>query len=211
MMTETVLSNYTLYKTDFESVDAFENVSETMRVNDTAEYVEVIDSLWLWTFVDGFLMIAILCGNTLTILAVTLSRRLSSLISNQFVLNLAISDLTVGLTLPYHLAFYLNMNLGKVKATCVLRFILITLACCASILNLIAIAVDRYIAILHPLHYSRYMSKKATRTLMVVAWILAVTVSVVPIFWNNWGMADSCDMHKVRIYNYIAIWTRLIY
>lgn len=34
---------------------------------------------------------------------------------------------------------------------------------------------------------------------MVVAWILAVSVSVVPIFWNNWGMADSCDMHKVRM------------
>lgn len=99
---------------------------------------------WAWSIVDGALMVLILSGNTLTILAVTLSRRLSCLVSNQFVLNLAISDLMVGLTLPYHLVFYLDAEFGKIKWSCLMRFILIILACLASIYNIIAIAVDRY-------------------------------------------------------------------
>lgn len=98
---------------------------------------------WAWSIVDGALMLLIISGNTLTILAVTTSRRLSSLVSNQFVLNLAISDLMVGLTLPYHLVFYLNDDFGKVKWSCLMRFILIILSCLASIYNIIAIAVDR--------------------------------------------------------------------
>lgn len=100
---------------------------------------------WAWSIIDGALMVLIISGNTLTILAVTLSRRLSSLVSNQFVLNLAISDLMVGLTLPYHLVFYFDAEFAKIKWSCLMRFILIFLACLASIYNIIAIAVDRYV------------------------------------------------------------------
>jgi len=108
-----------------------------------------------WSIIDGILLIAILGGNTLTILAVRFSRRLRSAISNQFVLSLAISDMVVGFTLPYHLAFYMGSGLGDYRFWCLLRFFLIIFACCVSIWNLIAIAVDRYLAIVYPLHYSR--------------------------------------------------------
>lgn len=109
----------------------------------------------IWAIIDGFLLVAILCGNILTILAVRYSRRLRGVISNYFVLSLAISDILVGLTLPYHLAFYLGANLGSSKPFCLLRFFFVIMACCVSIWNLIAIALDRYIAICYPLHYSR--------------------------------------------------------
>lgn len=109
----------------------------------------------VWAILDGILLVAILSGNILTILAVRYSRRLRGVISNQFVLSLAISDILVGLTLPYHLAFYLSTELGESKHFCLLRFFLVILACCVSIWNLIAIALDRYIAICYPLHYSR--------------------------------------------------------
>lgn len=109
----------------------------------------------VWAILDGILLVAILSGNILTILAVRYSRRLRGVISNQFVLSLAISDILVGLTLPYHLAFYLSDELGDSKHFCLLRFFLVIMACCVSIWNLIAIALDRYIAICYPLHYSR--------------------------------------------------------
>ncbi|CAH4033016.1 octopamine receptor 1-like [Pieris brassicae] len=152
---------------------------------------------WAWSIVDGALMVLIISGNTLTILAVTTSRRLSSLVSNQFVLNLAVSDLMVGLTLPYHLVFYLNDDFGKIKWSCLMRFILIILACLASIYNIIAIAVDRYIAIVHPLHYSRYMTKAVTRLLMSTTWSVAVCISCVPVFWNDWADGVACEMNVV--------------
>lgn len=122
---------------------AFENESDR-GWNSTEEGTDAnLYNYWAWSIVDGSLMVLIVSGNTLTILAVTLSRKLSCLVSNQFVLNLAISDLMVGLTLPYHLVFYLDDEFGTVKWTCLMRFILIILACLASIYNIIAIAVDR--------------------------------------------------------------------
>lgn len=113
------------------------------------------DEFLIWAIIDGMLLIAILCGNILTILAVRYSRRLRSVISNLFVLSLAISDIMVGLTLPYHLTFYLGSNLGSSKHWCLLRFFFVIMACCVSIWNLISIALDRYLAICYPLHYSR--------------------------------------------------------
>lgn len=123
---------------------------------DKANRVSVIEEEFLiWAIIDGFLLVAILCGNILTILAVRFSRRLRSVTSNLFVLSLAVSDILVGLTLPYHLTFYLGYNFGSNKYLCLLRFFFVILACCVSIWNLISIALDRYIAICYPLHYSR--------------------------------------------------------
>lgn len=121
---------------------------------DSSKYL-LADDLIIWSVIDGFLLVVILCGNTLTILAVRYSRRLRSTISNLFVLSLAISDLGVGLTLPYHLAFYIGTEIGQNKFFCILRFFLIIFAWCLSIWNLMAIAIDRYIAICYPLHYTR--------------------------------------------------------
>ena len=112
--------------------------------------VSVIEEEFLiWAIIDGLLLVAILCGNILTILAVRYSRRLRSVISNHFVLSLAISDILVGLTLPYHLTFYLGSDLGSSKHWCLLRFFFVIMACCVSIWNLIAIALDRYLSLIH--------------------------------------------------------------
>jgi hypothetical protein len=159
MMTEvtieenaTILTEITSIMTSAKSsIDKEMNFQETNSSNSEEEFL-------IWAIIDGLLLIAILCGNVLTILAVRYSRRLRSVISNLFVLSLAISDILVGLTLPYHLAFYLGSNLGSNKHLCLLRFFFVIMACCVSIWNLISIALDRYLAICYPLHYSRWVN-----------------------------------------------------
>lgn len=139
-----------------ESASVTEMMLAEKSDDDSSNRVSVIEEEFLiWAIIDGFLLVAILCGNILTILAVRFSRRLRSVISNHFVLSLAISDILVGLTLPYHLTFYLGSDLGSNKQLCLLRFFFVILACCVSIWNLISIALDRYLAICYPLHYSR--------------------------------------------------------
>lgn len=134
-----------------------ERVFEFTRQENTTRVDSIREEFLIWAIIDGLLLVAILCGNILTILAVRYSRRLRSVISNHFVLSLAISDILVGLTLPYHLTFYLGSDLGSNKHWCLLRFFFVIMACCVSIWNLIAIALDRYIAICYPLHYSRWV------------------------------------------------------
>jgi hypothetical protein len=134
-----------------------ENSGNTTSTN------EALNFHTLWSILDCALMVIILCGNTLTILAIRCSRRLSNVMSNHFVLSLAVSDLVVGLTLPYHMAFYLSDEIGKDKETCILRFVLLALGCTASVCNLIIIAIDRYISIVHPLHYCRLLTNRYVR------------------------------------------------
>ncbi|GLH00107.1 Octopamine receptor beta-2R [Gryllus bimaculatus] len=157
----------------------------------------------VWPILDGVLLIGILCGNILTICAVCWCRRLNNILSNHFVLSLAVSDLVVGLALPYHMAFYICNPLGSDKQTCILRFVLITLPCCVSMYNLIVIAVDRYIAIIHPLHYYRYMTRRMATILIASGWITAFILSTVPAYWNTFDEPcqepcdEPCQLHNV--------------
>jgi hypothetical protein len=132
----------------------------TCEYNNVTSKDTVLNSHLLWSILDCALLVIILFGNTLTILAILRTKHLFKVMSNQFVLSLATSDLFIGLTLPYHMAFYLSEEIGKNEQTCILRFVLLALGCSASLCNLIIIAIDRYIAILYPLHYCRLVTNR---------------------------------------------------
>lgn len=144
---------YTLIKYNF-SYD--ENSVEAREYGRENEFPSVI----LWTAIDGFLFFAIVTGNVLTISAIGLNGRISRVISNRFILSLAISDFFVGLVLPYHMMFYIKPDLGQIRELCLARLALVSLACIASVLNIIGIAVDRFVAVIYPLHYTKFMTKR---------------------------------------------------
>lgn len=156
---------------------------------ETSEYV--------WIFVDSFLFVVIVSGNVLTILAIAWSRKLRNVISNYFILNLAISDLLVGVTLPYHLAFYVDHTLHRNKTVCISRFVIISLACGGSICNLIAIAIDRYVAIVHPLSYNAYATKKRVMLIIAISWTCVAGVSSIPICWNCFDTSQTCELDTI--------------
>ncbi|EDS38236.1 g-protein coupled receptor [Culex quinquefasciatus] len=162
------------------------------------------ENLFIWTIIDGVLVVCILAGNILTILAVRYHRRLRLLISNLFVMSLAMSDIFVGLTLPYHLAFYMGNELGRLKHLCLLRFFVLIIACSVSIWNLIAIAVDRYIAICYPLHYTRIMTKKVALVILGFGWCLAIVIAIIPLIWNRWDTAMECEFDELLHPWYVA-------
>lgn len=150
-----------------------------------------------WILLDCFLFIAIVLGNVLTILAIAWARRLRNIVSNYFILNLAVSDLMVGVTLPYHLAFYVDSMLHRNKSVCISRFVMISLACGGSIYNLIVIAIDRYLAIVHPLSYNAYATKRRVLLIIVIAWICTMGMSSIPIYWNCFDISQPCELETV--------------
>ncbi|KAL1129067.1 hypothetical protein AAG570_013599 [Ranatra chinensis] len=174
---------------------------------------------WAWVVADSVLFAIILCGNLLTIYVLRTSLKNSRVMSNKFVFSLAVSDTLVGLTLPYHIAFTLFPRLSSIKTTCILRFVLVLLACCASILNVTAIAVDRYMAIVHPFKYETFMTKRVVRRMVLVACIHALLFSTVPAYWNTWSQAEVCELGQVlpRYYMtavlmpaFLVVWAAMI-
>ncbi|XP_029174088.1 histamine H2 receptor isoform X2 [Nylanderia fulva] len=155
-------------------------------------------SKYVWIFVDSLLFLVIVSGNILTILAIAWSRKLRHVISNYFILNLAVSDLLVGITLPYHLAFYVNCKLHQDKTICLSRIVIISMACGESICNLIAIAIDRYIAIVHPLSYNAYATKKRVMLFIAISWACVVGVTSMPICWNCFNTSlKQCELDTI--------------
>lgn len=184
---------------DFDEFDSDVIIDVTHQPSTSARerYEEIREHVIIWSIIDGFLFISIVCGNCLTIAAVQLSRRLRSVVSNLFILSLAISDLLVGFTIPYHLAFYLDVTLGESHFVCIMKFFFNIVACCVSIWNLIAIAIDRYIAIVYPLHYSRWITRRTAITVIMIGWISGTLMGAIPLFWNNYAESTECEFDEV--------------
>ncbi|XP_068572687.1 histamine H2 receptor-like [Cebidichthys violaceus] len=155
-----------------------------------------------WLVLVSFIILTIV-GNVLVCLAVGLSRRLWR-ITNCFVVSLAVTDLLLGLlVLPFSATVELrsgNWPLGG--ALCNIYISLDVMLCASSILTLMAISVDRYLAISAPLSYSRRVTPLRVTLAMIAIWALSLAVSFVPIHlgWNtadyrvqhlDWGMGDE--------------------
>ncbi|XP_002067385.2 octopamine receptor Oamb [Drosophila willistoni] len=174
-------------------------VEDTITIQSTLS-----PGLLLWLIINAILFVIVLGGNILTIVAVRTCRNLRSVISNLFILSLAVSDFMVGLALPYHLAFYLGSDLGRIRGFCLMRFFLFICACCVSMMTLISIAVDRYIAVVYALHYRRYMTRRMAYAIITGNWCFGAFIALLPVFWNNWTEAQSCEFDEVLSSWYVA-------
>ncbi|XP_065171751.1 histamine H2 receptor-like [Atheta coriaria] len=156
---------------------------------------EIAPEVITWIVIDSIIICLTLAGNILTICAIKLSKKISELLSNRYIFSLAVSDLLVGLTLPYHLAFTIDDYLGSHESTCILRFVLIILACSSSIYNLLAIAADRYIAIVLPFFYSRHMTRRVVWSIVFSGWCLSIGIASMPIYWNTYEPGKCTQDH----------------
>ena len=58
--------------------------------------------------------------------------------------------------------------------------------CTASILHLVVISLDRYIAVTHPITYPNLMTSKKAKLLITGAWILSFVICFPPLVgWND--------------------------
>ncbi|XP_011312299.1 putative tyramine receptor 2 isoform X1 [Fopius arisanus] len=135
----------------------------------------------------GFLILATVLGNALVILSVFTYRPLR-IVQNFFIVSLAVADLAVAiLVMPFNVAYLLlgkwifGIHFCKLWLTCDV------LCCTASILNLCAIALDRYWAITDPINYAQKRTLKRVLGTIAGVWILSGAISSPPLAgWNDW-------------------------
>ncbi|XP_044195600.1 D(3) dopamine receptor [Thunnus albacares] len=135
----------------------------------------------------SLLILAIVFGNVLVCLAVLRERSLQTT-TNYLVVSLAVSDLLVAsLVMPW--AVYLEVVGGAwlfSRLYCNIFVTLDVMMCTASILNLCAISIDRYTAVVMPVLYNTtHRSRKRVFVMITTVWVLAFAVSCPLLFGFN--------------------------
>lgn len=129
---------------------------------------------------------ATIVGNVLVILSVFKYRPLKS-VQNFFIVSLSVADLAVAiLVMPFNVANFVigHWVFGAVFCNMWLTFDILT--CTASILNLCAIAMDRYYAIHDPINYAQKRTLRRVLISIAVVWGASALISVPPLLgWNN--------------------------
>uniref|UniRef100_A0A3B5RDG7 Histamine H2 receptor n=1 Tax=Xiphophorus maculatus TaxID=8083 RepID=A0A3B5RDG7_XIPMA len=126
-------------------------------------------------------------GNVLVCLAVCASRRLRCL-TNCFIVSLAVTDLLLGLlVLPFSALLQLGDEWPFGPVFCNFYISMDVMLCTASILTLLAISVDRYLAVTMPLRYASLVLPWRVAVVLLSVWTVSVAVSFLPIQmgWNT--------------------------
>uniref|UniRef100_A0A915AVN5 G-protein coupled receptors family 1 profile domain-containing protein n=1 Tax=Parascaris univalens TaxID=6257 RepID=A0A915AVN5_PARUN len=149
------------------------------------------------TYVVIILMTVI--GNSLVVIAIFNYRPLKK-VQNYFLVSLAASDLCVAtFVMPLHVVKFLNGGRWLLGMTlCHLFTTADILLCTSSILNLCAIALDRYWAIHDPISYAQRRTLKFVCIMIALVWLASVCISVPPIIgWNDWSgenLKTHCEL-----------------
>lgn len=151
-------------------------------------------------------------GNVLVCLAVCASRRLRCL-TNCFIVSLAVTDLLLGLlVLPFSALLQINDEWPLGAVFCNFYISMDVMLCTASILTLLAISVDRYLAVTMPLRYTSLVLPWRVAVAMVSVWAVSLAVSFLPIQmgWNTvngtvqnhgpWASEGKCRFELNRPY-----------
>lgn len=185
-------NNDSLHNSSFEDI-----CYSTNFLYNSSFGIEIAVPEWeaLTTVVMLFIVIAgTIFGNILVILGVFTYKPLR-IVQNFFIVSLAAADLAVAvLVMPLNVAY---MTLGRWlwgKQLCKMWLTCDIMSCTSSILNLCAIALDRYWAITDPINYANKRTLKRVVYQIIGVWILSLAISSPPILgWNDWPDEFTAD------------------
>nr|KAG5707580.1 hypothetical protein BaRGS_001128 [Batillaria attramentaria] len=123
-------------------------------------------------------------SNTLVLKAIYRNKSLRT-VTYCFTASLALSDLLVGIAVP-PLVILAYIGLPPDFHGCLLINSLVILFNNISILTLVNLTFDRYLAICHPVFHRRKMTITRAIRLLAVTWVVAIVLGLVPVMgWNN--------------------------
>uniref|UniRef100_A0AC35U7M4 G_PROTEIN_RECEP_F1_2 domain-containing protein n=1 Tax=Rhabditophanes sp. KR3021 TaxID=114890 RepID=A0AC35U7M4_9BILA len=164
-----------------------------------------LPELILGTITYVVIILMTIIGNTLVVVTVFTYRPLKK-VQNYFLVSLACSDLAVAiLVMPFHVAKFLS-NGRWIFGFAICQFFTTAdvMLCTSSILNLVAIALDRYWAINNALDYAHKRTLKFVVNVIIVVWVASVVISVPPIIgWNDWSqqsLIENCELNTEKAF-----------
>ncbi|NXY50068.1 NMUR1 protein, partial [Ceuthmochares aereus] len=163
-------------------------------------------------------------GNTLTCIVI-LRHRFMRTPTNYYLFSLAVSDLLVLLLgMPLELYdLWSNYPFLLGASGCYFKTLLFEAVCFASILNVTALSVERYIAVVHPLKAKYVVTRNHAKRVIIVIWVLSVICSIPntslhglqPLYVPGRGRvpnSEICTLVKPRLtYNLIIQITTIVF
>ncbi|XP_015911286.1 5-hydroxytryptamine receptor [Parasteatoda tepidariorum] len=167
----------------------------TVEEADLAITSEIIWLIFICIFLS-ILIIATIVGNIFVMIAIVKDRNLNNL-SNYLVFSLALADLLVALlVMPIGAVYEVRKEWTMGPVLCDLWTSCDVLCCTASILHLLAIAVDRYWAVTN-VDYARNRCKKRIYTAIFLVWGISFIISIAPIFgWKDPDFTTRIEIEK---------------
>ncbi|XP_067355725.1 trace amine-associated receptor 13c-like [Channa argus] len=152
-------------------------------------HFEAMLTYTLLSFISLFTVVL----NLLVIISISHFRQLHTT-TNLLLLSLAVSDFLVGLlVMPFRILLKEPCwMLGDL--VCVLYYFLAFITVCTSVVNMVLISADRYVAICDPLHYSSKVTIKRVQVSVLLCWVYCVFYSFMLLYDNlkQPGRYNSC-------------------
>ncbi|XP_054474341.1 adenosine receptor A1-like [Anoplopoma fimbria] len=159
------------------------------------------------------LIIALLSaiGNLLVCAAVGLNRKLRT-VTNYFLVSLAVADVCVG-AVAIPCAILTDVGLPRHNLyLCLLMLSVLIMLTQSSIFSLLAVAVERYVAIFMPFRYQVLMTPRNALLVILTTWLLAFLIGLVPLMGWHKTPPDSgycffvlvVDMTYMVYFNFFA-------
>ena len=126
-------------------------------------------------------------GNVLVCVVYILDpeKKLRRVSNSYFVINLAVADILVGITVePIKAASFWSNNTNVLFS----YYIFAVLSCVCSIVSISAMMVDRFLAVCRPFQYRSLVKPCRIRTAILIIWLFSIHFSILPLLgWRSAG------------------------
>ena len=149
-------------------------------------------------------MVFICTANALTLITVCLNRNLWN-VHNMYVISLAVADFLTGLTLPYHMVSsmpYMKLVFDRTKYLCLFKYVILSTMILTSIVNIVTIAVDRWVCIAYPHKYDRLATIPKAGIIILFVWTTGIIIGTMPLYINKWELSSKCRFDRVLCIGY---------
>lgn len=176
------ISNY--FQNNDDLKDLIDLFTETSK--DRSEWI-----LILYVVLMSVVFVVGITGNLIICYVIYCDKKMHTA-TNYYLFNLSVSDLVVSFGILLHLWHYLKFDSGRNihnskesgNMICKLESFLILSLWNNGILTLTVLAIERYIAIWHPLLLSAKASWRRTMMIIASIWVIAI-LEAIPEFWTT--------------------------
>ncbi|XP_067858878.1 substance-K receptor [Heptranchias perlo] len=150
----------------------------------------------LWAIAYSVIVLTAVCGNVIVVWIILAHRRMRT-VTNYFLVNLAVADASMAaFNTAFNFIYAVHNDWYFGLHYCRFQNLLPITAVFASIYSMTAIALDRYIAIIHPL--KPRLSSSSTKIVIGVIWLLALALAFPQCFYTRIMKLESRVICKVN-------------